>query len=368
MLKSVRIEGGIETFVARTFLDEPRAAGYEHVAYCLRGGHHAASEAGMHAAPFYWPRLPDAAGKLLYTPWALWRARWRDSVSIVHFHGFGASIWAPLAKMLGLGVVAHSHGVEWERARWRGPQRSFLHAIARITCAWADRTLVVSRKEAEVYGRLFRVPCRVVAGGFEAHAPATDRAADRDRTILVAGRAVPEKRILETVEAWNLIADHGGYRLRVYCGGNYAGGYLDRVKVACAGRHDVELLPFVERAAFVAQLGRSSYFVAVSSLEGRSLAMLEALATGNVLVVAETPENREFIPGEGNQFVKAEASVTDIADALRRILAAPPPDHRVRAINVSAGRSRSWTDVRRDCEEVYASLQAGDLRTRCEPS
>lgn len=355
MLKSERLEGGIETFVASAFLSGETSGPYRHVAYCLRGGADAA-DAARRIAPLYWKRLPDAVGKLVYTPWALWRARFRDAVSIVHFHGFGASVWAPFAKALGMKVVAHSHGVEWERERWRGPWRRLMYAIARVTCRWADRTLVVSRKEAEVYGACFGATCRIVPGGFDTHAPALDETQPRSPVLLLAGRAVPEKRVLEAVEAWNAIDDHRGHRLQVFCGGNYGGGYLDAVARACHAGRDVTLSPFVKREAFVAELCRSSFFLAPSSLEGRSLAMLEALATGNVLIVADTPENREFIPGDGNHFVPPRVDVAGLAKALEGIIAGPAPTPEVRRRNAAAGRRRSWNDVRRECEAVYATL------------
>lgn len=355
MLKSDRLEGGIETFVARAFLSGDPAGAFGHTAYCLRSiGER--RDGSRHAAPFYWSRLPDAVGKLAFTPWALCRARWRDSVSIIHFHGFGASVWAPLARILGMKVVSHSHGIEWERARWNGLARWGMHAIARLTCRWSDRVLVVSRKEADTYGARFGAVCTLVPGGFDTHAPALDRATPRSRTIVLAGRAVPEKKILEAVKAWNTLDDHRGYRLRVYCGGNYGGTYLEQVRASCEAGEDVELSPFVTRDEFVAELGRSSFFLAPSSLEGRSLAMLEALATGNVLVVADTPENREFIPSEGNRFVHPQADVRELARALDAIVTGASPDPLVRERNASAGRRRSWADVRRDCEAVYATL------------
>jgi glycosyltransferase involved in cell wall biosynthesis len=355
MLKSQRLEGGIETFVASAFLSGDGTGEFGHIAYCLRRNEAAADDPSRHAAPLYWGRLPDAVGKLAWTPWALWRARFRDAVSIVHFHGFGASVWAPLAKALGMKVVAHSHGIEWERARWTGLSRRLMYAIARITCRFADRTLVVSRKESEIYGSSFGARCTVIPGGFESHAAAIDPAAPRERTVVLAGRPVPEKRILDAIDAWNAVPDHHGHVLRVFCGGNYGGRYLEAVAASCRAGRDVELSGFVTREAFVAQLCRSSLFLAPSSLEGRSLAMLEALATGNVLLVADTPENREFVPGEVNHFVPAQADVPALARALETALGAvPSPAARER--NTRAGRQRSWADVRRDCEAVYATL------------
>jgi glycosyltransferase involved in cell wall biosynthesis len=150
--------------------------------------------------------------------------------------------------------------------------------------------------------------------------------------------------------------DHHGYRLRIYCGGNYGGGYQERVNQACRNARDVELSPFVGREAFVQALARSSYFMALSSLEGRSLAMLEALAMGNALIVADTPENREFIPSSGNFFIGAAASEAETTRALESIVSAPPPAPAFRQSNSLAGRSRSWDDVRRECESLYASV------------
>jgi glycosyltransferase involved in cell wall biosynthesis len=356
MLKSDRPEGGIETFVAQAFLSATERGSFAHTAYCLRGAGEDAGTGSLRFAPLAWARLPDAAGKLLLTPWALWRARWRDRVSIVHFHGFGASVWAPLAKLLGLKVVAHSHGIEWERARWRGPYRAFLYAIARITCRWSDRTLVVSAREATTYAARFGVACRVVPGGFESHAAAVDLAAPRARRIVVAGRPVPEKRIAEAIEAWNAIPDHRGYELRVFCGGRYGGEYPDRIRRACEAARDLRWSGFVDREEFVRDLAGSSWFMALSSLEGRSLAMLEALATGNALVVADTPENREFIPDEGNRFAPAAADVPEIARLVEAVIGGVPPSPVTRERNAAAGRARSWADVRRDCEETYASV------------
>lgn len=354
MLKSTALVGGIETFVTKAFLAGESSAEGAHVAYCLRD---AGGGSAAHRAPAPpWTRLPDAAGKLLVTPWALWRARRRDRAAVVHFHGFGASLWAPLAKALGLKVVSHSHGIEWERARWNGPYRHFLYFIAWVTCRFSDRVLVVSRKEADAYAARFGVRCLVVPGGFEGHRAPVDCRAPREKVVVVAGRPVPEKRILETVLAWNALDDHAGHTLRVYCGGNYGGGQLERIREACAAGRDVELMPFVTREEFLAALARSSHYVALSSLEGRSLAMLEALATGNALLVADTPENREFVPGEGNRFVPAGATAAELAAALGDVLHAGAPDAALRERNVRAGTSRSWADVRRDCEGVYASL------------
>jgi glycosyltransferase involved in cell wall biosynthesis len=355
MLKDSRLVGGIETFVSKAFLADLTQGAYEHVAYCLRDGAELRGGARIVIPSALWRRLPDALGKLVITPWAIVHARWSSGASLVHFHGFGASLWAPLAKAIGLRVVSHSHGIEWQRARWQGVYRLMLYAVAWVTCRFSDRLLVVSTKEAKAYSKLFGVDCRVVSGGFEAPGIPLECCALRKPVVVVAGRPVPEKRILDAVEAWNLVPDHRGHTLQVYCGGTYRGGYLERVQEACRRGQDVEFMPFVSHEEFVFTLTGSSYYMALSTLEGRSLAMLEALATGNVLFVADTEENREFIPPTGNHFIAAEASAGTIAEALGQVLRGPP-NPAVRTSNAAAGAARSWKDVRSDCEAVYAGL------------
>jgi len=102
-------------------------------------------------------------------------------------------------------------------------------------------------------------------------------------------------------------------------------------------------------------LTNAMLFVLPWEIEGRSLALLEALAAGLCVLTSDIPENREFVDGVGFTFRKNDAK--DLERMLRLRIA----DGEVRR---SAGRNAKqriqdgylWPNIAQQVEQVYLEM------------
>src|SRR5690349_4510230 len=118
------VQGGVETYGEEMF---PRlvARGCDVVAYARNGYVDPTRTAfeGVRLVPLSAPQHPYAE-TLVHSAHAVWRAH-RDRADVVYFQGIGPSVYAPLARRLGMRVVVRHVGADYHRAKWSPSARAF---------------------------------------------------------------------------------------------------------------------------------------------------------------------------------------------------------------------------------------------------
>jgi len=275
---------------------------------------------------------------------------------IVHIHALGSSVFAPLVRLTGAKVVVSVQGLDWRREKWGTVARAVLRLCERTAVRFPHATVVVSRVLQEYlkqkYGALVHyIPNGVLVPRRREPNLIYRLGLERDQYVLYLGRLSPEKNCHMLIEAFETMDTCAKLVI--------AGGGLPRdpyVAALQARASDRILFPgYVAGELLEELLSNTGVFVLPSSIEGLSIALLEAMSYGVCVLTSDIPENRELVDGVGYCFAAG-----DVAD-LKRILgelmadAAKRKSAGTRAAAAIASRYR-WSTVAADTERLYQSL------------
>jgi len=109
-------------------------------------------------------------------------------------------------------------------------------------------------------------------------------------------------------------------------------------------------------------LTNAMIFVLPSTIEGLSLALLDAMGAGLCVVASDIPENREAIQDAGFTFRRGDAA--DLADRLRFLIANPA----VREASGNSAKERirehyQWSNIAAETERIYFQIAGWSLPT-----
>lgn len=245
-----------------------------------------------------------------------------SAADIVHFHALGPSALAFGPRLFGKKVVTTVHGLDWAREKWGWAASQFLRACEWSATRFPHRTVVVSQTLEKYFRERGAKNVSYIPNGtpLPAEAPSAPLAPldlEPERYVLFVGRLVPEKGLHVLVEAHRRATPE--WPLIIVGEGHFTEDYVDACRKIAAPsvrfvgpRYGEELYALQQHAAVV---------VAPSSLEGLSIALLEAMSFGRPVLGSDIPENLEVLGGVGQSFRMGDAE--DLGRRLRAMLEDP---------------------------------------------
>ncbi len=278
---------------------------------------------------------------------------------IVHFHALGPSLFAGLPRLSGAKTVVTVHGLDWQRQKW-GKMASWVLK----QCEWPavhfpNRTIVVSKVLRDYFQSQYHRETVFIPNGTSLP---TTRPARRiqqlglqpGRYVLFVGRLVPEKGVHFLCEAFQSLDTD--MKLALAGGMSVSQDYVDQLKRYEGDR--IKLLDYVYGES-LEELWSNAYMVALpSTMEGQSLALLEALSYGRCVVISDIPENLEVAEDCAVSFKSQD--VPDLRAKLQMLIADPArvKSYEDRARNHILAHY-SWETVSESTERVYRDLLDG---------
>ncbi len=282
----------------------------------------------------------------------------RDYIDLIHVHCPGPALLLPLLRLARKPIVWTIHGLDWKREKWGRIARWVLQAGEWCGARLADRVVVVSPALVEYvrarYGREavcvpnaasalpYRPPSFILRFGIEPR-----------RYLLCVGRLVPEKGIHLAIEAYRALR-RDDVQLVIAGGSMYDDAYERRLRaqagtgVIFTGPADRELLAELYHHALV--------FLLPSTLEGMSIALLEALHHGLACVVSDIPENTAVVDHPLGVFRSGDAA--SLAGRLAHLLDRPERLAELRAYCRRRAGRFSWDEVVERMVVVYRDALA----------
>lgn len=249
--------------------------------------------------------------------------------AVLHIHSIGPSLVAPIARLCGLRVVTTHHGEDYNREKWGPVARATLRIGEWLQAYCANRRICVSRSLAERltarYGTKFEyIPNGVNFGprevGSRTLAPL---GLTPGRYLLNVSRLVPEKRHLDLIQAFAKLQPTD-LKLAIVGEADHETSYSQAVKAAAAAVHNVVMTGFQSGRELTELFANARLFILPSSLEGFSIALLEAMSYGRLLVVSDIPSHRELdLPEASYHRVQ---DVDDLARCIAQLLEASKGD------------------------------------------
>lgn len=238
----------------------------------------------------------------VHTPLALLYARLFLHPDVIHLHGVGPGLFAPLSRLLGFRTVATHHAADYERPKWGPFGRRVLKAGERLLARSADQIVCVNEAIAQTLRSRYpqaRACTQTIRNG--APSPPSARTADRDvfarfglerdGYILAVGRLEPTKGFHDLIEAYKS-ARPAGRKLVIV--GAALGDDAYSQSLLRHQSEDIVFAGFQTASTLRLFYENAALFVLPSSLEGSPLVAFEALAAGAPVALSDAAANREI--------------------------------------------------------------------------
>lgn len=345
---------GIETYYEEV---GTRLASYGHevLAYCRRH----ATPPGIDfrgVTPIFRPCIRTKHGEtfthtLVSTADVLLRR-----ADVVQFHALGPSLFSGAPRLAGARTVASIRGLDWQREKWGWGATRFLRFCETQSHRLPDAVSVVSRTLQQHYRERHGVETTYIPNGVDLE-PSPPPDAIRDLGLcgkdyfLFMGRISPEKGLEVLAEAYRPLSHR--VKLVVAGGDSYSDAYRRRLQ---ASSPPGILFPGRVGGRLRAELyAHALAFVLPSTIEGLSVALLEAMGHGACPITSDIPNNRELVDGVG--WCVPTNDVEALRAALRRVLDEPAHAEALgRLARERVAGEYTWDQVARRTEAFYYSL------------
>ena len=279
---------------------------------------------------------------------------------ILHIHAIGPSLFAPLARILGMRVVVTNHGPDYERKKWPLPARLFLKSCERMGAVFANGIIAISENIAVDIRRKYNRDAFVLPNGVDIPETAnTDNILDkiglvRNKYILAVGRLVPEKGFHDLIEAFNGLKQDTGtreWKLVIAGDADHADNYSKFLKAEADKNSNIVLTGFLTGQPLKELYSHAGLFVLPSYHEGLPIVLLEAMSYGLSCIASDIPANKNIDLHE-DRFFKA-GKVDLLASKIREFISKPWEDKdRKEQIRMIADKY-NWEKIAEETLKVY---------------
>lgn len=239
---------------------------------------------------------------------------------IIHYHGVGPSTlaWIPRVFAPKTKVVVTFHSRDQFHEKWNLFARWYLALGEWTAIRFPHATIAVSHIIQHFCWEMFHVKPYLIPNGVEI--PKGSIGTDEieklglqdGRYFLTLGRLVPHKAFDVAIESFTTLPTAMG--LAIVGDAGYDTDYAERLLAMSERDSRVRLLGFQSGEALKQLLAHCYAMIHPSRSEGLSMAVLEAMAYGKLVVMSDIPENLELIDHSGIRFK------TDDVDDLHRVL------------------------------------------------
>ena len=346
--------GGIEKHVDE-IARRLAGRGHEVTVYCR----HHYTPAGAQVLGVRLVRRPSLRTKHLdavsHVAWCTLESMFRRH-DLVHYHALGPSMFSWFPRVTGARSVVTVHGLDWQREKWGTFASWVLRQCEGPAVNFPNGTIVVSRTLRDYFKTQHHRDVTFIPNGTHLPAPRAPQkilslGLTPGRYILFVGRLVPEKGAHFLCEAFQGI--DSDMKLALVGGLSFSEDYAQVLRGYASDR--IKLLDYVYGEG-LEELWSNAYLVVLpSTMEGLSIALLEALSYGRCVVISDIPENLEVAKDVAVPFRSRD--VPDLRSKIVELIASPERVHHYEALaRTHIQRHYSWDNVAEQTEAAYREL------------
>ncbi len=281
----------------------------------------------------------------------------RRDVDVVHFHSIGPSSLLWLVKLLKprTPVVATFHTQCYMHQKWNSLAKFYLRFGELVCCKLSDRAIAVSKTLQAYAQKKYRNNIVYIPNGVTVRPVGDTDALDAWQLIpggyvLAVSRLVKHKGIGYLIEAFKKIETDK--KLVIVGDSAFTDSYVAQIRRLAEGDPRIIFTGNQTGEALKQLFSHAYIFVQPSESEGLSIALLEAMAYEQAVLVSDIPENLEALPG--NDYVFKSKSIRDLRHKLESVLVAPEAVSRNRRVNREhVLKHYNWKDITDGIEQVY---------------
>jgi glycosyltransferase involved in cell wall biosynthesis len=281
-------------------------------------------------------------------------------VDVVHYFTTGATLFAPLLRLLGIKVVCSVDGTDWQRAKWGRLARWYLRFSEKWATLFCHALISDSKEVMSYYVQNFGTASSCIVYGMREHTSKQRDVLDRfglgERDyVLFVGRLVPENNVHLLIRAFeDTITDR---KLVIVGDDPWEKEYIASLRSSRDAR--VVFTGGVYGEGY-AQLQQNAYlFVLPDEVGGTHPALVEAMGYGNCVLVNDTPSNLEVVGDSGVPYRGADGDA-DLQRRLQQLLDAPELVEQYRKLARQRAQTYyRWEDVVQQHANLYQQIAGG---------
>lgn len=249
---------------------------------------------------------------------------------LISMHAIAPNLATPLARLTGIPVISHVHGLDWQREKWKGLGARIIHLGERSMVSCSSAVVVVNRELQRYYQDRYHLDTALLPNGIHItpdHLPIDRGVLDQfglrpRRFIVCVGRLVPEKRLHDTITAFSRLDTD--CKLAIVGEGKTTADYVESLRAQGAPTGRVVLTGLQNGPALETLFRQAVFYVTASELEGLPSSLLECMERGTCAVASDIAPHRELlerVPGY-DLFFKV-GDVDALSRHMRSLLAEP---------------------------------------------
>ena len=278
---------------------------------------------------------------------------------ILHLHGIGPGLLAPLGRFLGLKVVVTHHTFDYRREKWGYFARAVLAMGERLSMTYANGVIAVSQDIQMHITKTYKREAAFIPNGARVQVKATTAKAlhlfnlSAYKYVLSVGRFETTKRIHDLIDAFER-ANTADWKL-VLVGGLDAGDdYTRRILDKASVNDDIVFTDYQTGRSLQELYSWAGLFVICSSHEGQPIALLEALGHGVPVLASSIPAMRSVRLPDSRFFETGD--VNTLAELIEQDIHSPcEPDVWVRMRDI-VRRDYDWKLSARSTLALYQKI------------
>lgn len=238
-------------------------------------------------------------------------AAWRRP-ELLHIHAIGPNIVTPLARLLGLRVIATHHGEDYRREKWGRLARTILRFGERQAVLSARACISISPVVADSLRERYGRPIDFIPNGVTPMtriAPGETLAKyelSASRYILNVARFVPEKRQIDLIEAFEAAELPRDVKLVLVGEADHKSQYAHSLVEKARRVPGVVIAGHVSGEPLAELFWNARLFALPSSHEGLPIVLLEAMGCHLPVLVSNLPVYRAMGLPDANIFEVAD--------------------------------------------------------------
>jgi glycosyltransferase involved in cell wall biosynthesis len=285
-----------------------------------------------------------------YVVFAYFHILFFNRPDIVHIHGIGPALFAPLFRLISCKVVVTHHGQNYFHKKWNLFFRQVFKTGEKFGVMFANRVIALNERTRDFLAEKYKTAkALVIRNGVEIPKQKNSRGGG---FALAMGRFTQEKGFMDLVDAICLNPDFQDSRINrmVIAGMADHDSPYSRNLIKKAKKLGVELPGFVHGEAKDKLFLECTLFISPSHNDEQPIALLEALAYGCRVAASDIPSHKELGLPEECYFPAGDV------EAIGKILSSGASGFRQLDYDEMLKEKYDWNVIAQKTKEVYDAV------------
>ena len=290
----------------------------------------------------------------------IWLIKNRKDFDIIHIHGIGPSLFAPLARLAGFKIVVTNHGPDYDRKKWGKFAQFILRTGESIGSKYAHKLIAVSKTIRENLDKNYSTDCCYIPNGVKINCDElpgktlSNFNLSPKRYVLAVGRLVPEKGFHDLMDAFEEIETD--WKLVIVGDADHENDYSRYIKNKARLSGKIMMIGYQNGDTLKELYSNAGLFVLPSYHEGLPIVALEAMSFELPMFVSDIPANKEIaLPDETFPVGDINALAKKMSDFFSK------PTYYFRPENFDIKKQRlmkeyNWDHIAEETIKVYRQI------------